>query len=330
MLFCMVQNDETFEWPMPTILFPLGEWIRKHGYEANKYHSPIVKISEHPLSTRPPTATNTGVLWDQSFPTSRLQEPTPNMRFYKCFTCSCCRGSGESDCVGANSSVPTETAPPTPPTASRCLILGLSGAGKSTFLCRIKTGKFQETQSTEDYDVQEIPLSNQIINFTEIASSDRRNFRLQFLHLKPLSSIALLFFIDSSRGDPEAMKSLEELAYAIMYARSRECRIRYLGIVLNKQDLLLGGDDQRRERLQVIKGMVCETMKQLLSRQQEKQDAQELVVPLRWEVFGDGVSMKTGAGVERILKGVGAGIRIEEEGEQGEVGRKPTRDKAAQ
>ncbi|KAG0131302.1 hypothetical protein HOY82DRAFT_485302 [Tuber indicum] len=235
------------------------------------------------------------------------------MKFFKYSTCPCRRESGKSSCVSAIS-VPT-AAPPTAPTGSRCFILGLSGAGKSTFLCRIKTGKFQETQPTEDYDVQEIPFSNQTINFTEIARSDRRNFRLQFPHLTPLSPIALLFFIDVSRGDPGViMKSLEELVYALEYVRSRECQVRYLGIVLNKQDLL---GDRWRGPLQVVEEVVCETMEGLLSRQQVKQDAQELVVPLRWELFGDGVSMKTSAGVERILRGVGAGIMTEEEA-QGE------------
>ncbi|KAG0640006.1 hypothetical protein HOY80DRAFT_1009279 [Tuber brumale] len=235
------------------------------------------------------------------------------MKLFKYFTCPCCRDSGRGDCVSANTSIPTAT-PPTPPTASRCLILGLSGAGKSTFLCRIKTGKFQETQPTEDYDVQEIPLSDQIINFIEIASSDRRNFRLQFPRLTPLPPIALLFFIDVSRGDPGViMKSLEELIYALKYAKSRECQVRYLGIVLNKQDLL---GNRWRGPLQVVEGVVCEAMEGLLSQQQGKQDVQDLV-PLCWEVFGDGVSMKTGTGVERILKGVGAGIMVKRE-EQGE------------
>ena len=148
------------------------------------------------------------------------------------------------------------------------------------------------------------------MNLTEIASSDRRNFRLQFIHLAPLSPIGLLFFIDASRRDPEIiMKSLEELVYALTYARSRECRVRYLGIVLNKQDLLFGGDDRWREGLEVVKGMVCDTMKKLLSQQQEKQDPPELVAPLRWEVFDHGVSMKTGTGVERILRGLELGYR---------------------
>jgi len=147
------------------------------------------------------------------------------------------------------------------------------------------------------------------MNFIEIARSDRRNFRLQFMHLAPLSPIGLLFFIDTSRRDPEIMKSLEELVYALMYARSRECRVRYLGIVLNKQDLLLGGDDRWRGGLEVVKGMVCDTMKELLSQQQEKQEALELVAPLRWEVFDHGVSMKTGTGVERILRGLELGYR---------------------
>jgi len=147
------------------------------------------------------------------------------------------------------------------------------------------------------------------MNFIEIARSDRRNFRLQFMHLAPLSPIGLLFFIDTSRRDPEIMKSLEELVYALMYARSRECRVRYLGIVLNKQDLLLGGDDRWRGGLEVVKRMVCDTMKELLSQQQEKQEALELVAPLRWEVFDHGVSMKTGTGVERILRGLELGYR---------------------
>ncbi|PWW76851.1 hypothetical protein C7212DRAFT_363451 [Tuber magnatum] len=251
------------------------------------------------------------------------------MKFYKYFTCSCCRRSGEGDCVAVDISTGTPTTatatattpppPPPPPTEHRCLVLGLSGAGKSTFLARVRTGQFQETEPTEDYEFQEILLSNQIINFTEIGNSDRRNFRLQFLRLEPIPPTSLLFFIDSSRGDSGVAKSLEELAYALMYARDRGCRVRYLGIVLNKQDLLLSGDDQWRGRGKVVEGMVCETMKQLLPRLQEKRDAQELVVPLRWEVFGDGVSMKTGAGVERILKGVGAGIMMEEEEEQGEA-----------
>ncbi|RPA89871.1 hypothetical protein L873DRAFT_1754505, partial [Choiromyces venosus 120613-1] len=238
------------------------------------------------------------------------------MKFFWCFSCFGCKRSQKSNWISANISASIE-APPTPPTT--CFILGLSGAGKSTFLCRIKTGQFQQTKPTADYDVQEIPLPNQMINFTEIASSDRRNFRLQFLRSRPPAPIAVLFFIDASKRDPEViMKSLEELVYALMYARSRECRVLYLGIVLNKQDLLLGGDDRRVgvRGLEVLKGMVGDTMKKLLSQQQQKEeqrDVQELVVvPQRWEVFADGVSMKTGVGVERILSGVGAGVMIEE------------------
>lgn len=87
----------------------------------------------------------------QSSPTSWLQASIPNMKFYELFTCFLCRGPRESDCVSAGISIPTEV-PPTPPTKSRCFILGLSGAGKSTFLCRIRTGKFQEMRPTEDYD----------------------------------------------------------------------------------------------------------------------------------------------------------------------------------
>ena len=149
-LNCGIQKGTKFH---PFIL--LLDEIRKPRYTASK-HSPYFSCSECALFINPPptqalSLSKTSVF--QSSPTSWLQASTPNMKFYELFTCFLCRGPRESDCVSAGISIPTEVPPPpTPPTKSRCFILGLSGAGKSTFLCRIRTGKFQETRPTEDYD----------------------------------------------------------------------------------------------------------------------------------------------------------------------------------
>ncbi|KAI5850220.1 hypothetical protein DFP73DRAFT_538631 [Morchella snyderi] len=54
----------------------------------------------------------------------------------------------------------------------------------------------------------------------------------------PGQAISILFFIDVTSSPEVLQKAFEELLYVITYTQERSCSIHYLGVVLNKQDLL--------------------------------------------------------------------------------------------
>lgn len=126
----------------------------------------------------------------------------------------------------------------TPP--PRCLVLGLEGSGKTTFVNRIKTGEYVVVEPTSDFLVEEVTVNKkgETITFIEVGGTNRRGIRLQFLQVIPGQRISIIFFIDITSSPETLRKAFEELLYVISYTQERACSIHYLGVVLNKQDLL--------------------------------------------------------------------------------------------
>ncbi|KAH8149720.1 uncharacterized protein LAJ45_06351 [Morchella importuna] len=139
--------------------------------------------------------------------------------------------------VSTSSSSTTSDDATSPP---RCLLLGLEGSGKTTFVNRIKTGEYIDTEPTSDFLVEEVVVNKkgETITFIEVGGTNRRGIRLQFLKAMPGQAISILFFIDVTSSPEALQKAFEELVYVITYTQERACSIHYLGVVLNKQDLL--------------------------------------------------------------------------------------------
>lgn len=181
------------------------------------------------------------------------------------------------------------------------------------------------------------------MTFSEVGGTDRRNIRLQFVQSLPLLGISILFFIDVT-SSPEALRAaFEELVYALSYTQARGCSIHYLGVVLNKQDLLnppaahkrrkgidpgldlekewpsSETDSEKSDRLlegqsSVVKWIrkeVHEAMEQYkLSQPDEVHFISEL---LHTGPDGRGISMRTGDGVQEVFGRLIAGTKAGKE-----------------
>jgi hypothetical protein len=130
--------------------------------------------------------------------------------------------------------------------------------------------------------------------FSDI-SGERRYVRLHFLNEVPMQELAILFFIDASAPVEQLPDTLEDLVYAVAYAIHRSGGggggMKYVGVVLNKQDLLEGAEEQGRV-LERIKEEVGFVMRDVLDLEGQE--------GIRWEVL-DGVSAKTGDGVKDVF-----------------------------
>ncbi|KAL7265926.1 GTP binding [Rhizina undulata] len=131
------------------------------------------------------------------------------------------------------------------PKHSRCLLLGTEGSGKTSFLLRVKRGKFVDVSECElvsesQFNVEELLISkrtNTTLTILDPPGSDRRNTRLFFSSSAPGTRLSILFFLPATAADSTIPTALEELLYTLTYARAHGCEITFLGIVLNKQDL---------------------------------------------------------------------------------------------
>jgi hypothetical protein len=140
--------------------------------------------------------------------------------------------------------------------------------------------------------------------FSDI-SGDRRSVRLHFLNEVPMQELAILFFIDAAAPVERLPATLEDLVYAVAYAIHRSGSVgggdggtKYVGVVLNKQDLLEEGGEGVRV-LEKIKEEVGFVMRDVLEL--EGQTA------IRWEVL-EGVSAKTGDGVKDVFHTVAKAV----------------------
>lgn len=148
--------------------------------------------------------------------------------------------------------------------------------------------------------------SPKTIYFSEVANSDRRNLRLQFLQSLPMLTTGILFFVDITSTPARLAEALDELTYALTYTHLKGCRIRYLGIVLNKQDLLVPAG----------RSVVIGTRNQVQEALGNFERSQpECLFP--WDILGDGlVSVKTGIGMKEVLAGLIAGLKEDERPKQ--------------
>lgn len=177
------------------------------------------------------------------------------------------------------------------------------------------------------------------ITFSEVGGTNRRNIRLQFLQSLPLLGISILFFIDVTSSPDALQAALEELIYVISYTQARGCSIHYLGVVLNKQDLLdppgayakrkgieprvdlekewpspessIENNEELLEKqssvVKWIKKNVYEAMERYkLSQPEELHFISEL---LHTGPDGRGVSMRTGDGVQEVFGRLVAGMK---------------------
>lgn len=176
------------------------------------------------------------------------------------------------------------------------------------------------------------------ITFSEVGGTNRRNIRLQFLQSLPLLGISILFFIDVT-SSPDALRAaFEELIYVISYTQSRGCSIHYLGVVLNKQDLLdPPGAYAKRKGIEPRVDLEKEwpspessiENEELLERQSsvvkwikkevfEAMERYKLTQPEKFHFIsellhtgpdGRGVSMRTGDGVQEVFGRLVAGMK---------------------
>lgn len=177
------------------------------------------------------------------------------------------------------------------------------------------------------------------ITFSEVGGTNRRNIRLQFLQSLPLLGISILFFIDVTSSPDVLRAAFEELIYVISYTQSRGCNIHYLGVVLNKQDLLdpPGAYAKRKgiePRVDLEKEWPSpessiEKNDELLERQSsvvkwikkevfEAMERYKLTQPENFHFIsellhtgpdGKGVSMRTGDGVQEVFGRLVAGMK---------------------
>ncbi|KAI5855712.1 hypothetical protein BZA05DRAFT_389428 [Tricharina praecox] len=193
------------------------------------------------------------------------------------------------------------TTPPVPPIPPRCILLGPTGAGKTTFLLQIRNGgpSAYPVQPTTGPTVEEFPISgsSSSLVFSDIGGSDRRELRLHFLHAVPILDLCILFFIDVTASLEELPNTLKDLAYAVTYARSRAgYGTKFVGVVLNKQDLLREDEIVRSGRVARITREVRGAMKEFVGKDGE--------AGLKWEVLDggvEGISASTGVGVKDVL-----------------------------
>lgn len=147
--------------------------------------------------------------------------------------------------------------------------------------------------------------------FSDIGKSDRREARLHFLADVPILDLSILYFVDASAPAAELPAALEDLAYHVAYAADRT---KYVGVVLNKQDLLPEpeswahihsrrsgeserdtGDEDRDAAVRRISAAVNEVMEGVVGTG----DAETV----RWEVIDGGrmgFSAKLGTGVNEV------------------------------
>lgn len=178
---------------------------------------------------------------------------------------------------------------------------------------------------------------------SDIGGSDRREVRLHFLHSVPILDLSILFFIDASAPLAQLPAVLEDLVYHVTYARNRAGGTKYVGVVLNKQDLLLasaaaaggggpddGGDgngkdnndknDKDNDKDSDDKGPRDRAATvAAISREVTRVMAQVMKEPLReahedtirWEVLDGGkggISAKTGEGVRDVFDTVARAV----------------------
>ena len=172
---------------------------------------------------------------------------------------------------------------------------------------------------------------------SDIGGSNRREVRLHFLHPVP----SILFFIDASAPLAQLPAVLEDLVYHVTYARNRAGGTKYVGVVLNKQDLLApaaaadggGGNDKGKDKdkdrandsdndkrprdraavVAVIEREVTRVMAQVMKEVRED--------TMRWEVLDGGkggISAKTGDGVRDVFDAVARAV-LGESGLRGTV-----------
>ena len=157
--------------------------------------------------------------------------------------------------------------------------------------------------------------------------------------MHPVPSI--LFFIDASAPLAQLPAVLEDLVYHITYARNRAGGTKYVGVVLNKQDLLLapaaaagdGGNDKDkdkdkdrvndssndkrpRDRAAVVAAISREVTRVMAQVMKEARED-----TMKWEVLDGGkggISAKTGDGVRGVFDTVARAV-VGESGFRGTV-----------
>ncbi|KAI5816145.1 P-loop containing nucleoside triphosphate hydrolase protein, partial [Pyronema omphalodes] len=197
-----------------------------------------------------------------------------------------------------------------PPIAPRCLILGPSGSSKTTFLYRLKNNEYTPTEPTIGVNIEELEVTRKTsLVFSDIGSSDRREVRLHFLHSVPIQDLSILYFVDASAPSETLPTVLEDLVYHVTYARNRTGGkgTKYIGIVLNKQDLI--GPRDRAYLVQELKTEVDKVM-HMVMKEQIKGNRNEKDSML-WEVLDGGkmgISAKNGEGVKEVFNKVAKAV----------------------
>ncbi|KAF8542703.1 hypothetical protein BDD12DRAFT_332212 [Trichophaea hybrida] len=192
-----------------------------------------------------------------------------------------------------------------PPIAPRCLLLGPSGSGKTTFLFRLKHGEYFPVKPTDGVNIEELPVTRKTsLVLSDIGGSDRREVRLHFLHSVPILDLSILFFIDTSAPLATLPSVLEDLVYHVTYARNRAGGTRYIGIVLNKQDLLVPGGEQEKEYQGASlndRAAIVERIKEEVQKVMEQVMKEPLLDvgqdTMKWEVLDggkDGLALRRG------------------------------------
>jgi GTPase SAR1 family protein len=208
-----------------------------------------------------------------------------------------------------------------PPIAPRCLILGPSGSSKTTFLYRLKNNEYLPTVPTDGVNstlfqplrnttltqaVEELEVTRKTsLVFSDIGGSDRREVRLHFLNSVPIQDLSILYFVDASAPIDTLPGVLQELVYHVTYARNRAGGTKYVGIVLNKQDLI--GPRDRAYMVQELKTEVDKVMAMIMKEPllEKKNDT------MMWEVLDGGklgISAKTGEGVKEVFNTVAKAV----------------------
>lgn len=210
-------------------------------------------------------------------------------------------------------------------------------------MAQVSTMPLRSLANTTPVEEVIINKKGDTITFSEVGGTNRRNIRLQFLQSLPLLGISILFFIDVTSSPDVLRAAFEELIYVISYTQARGCSIHYLGVVLNKQDLLdpPGAYAKRKgiePRVDLEKEWPSpessiETSEELLEHQgsvvkwikKEVYEAMERYKLSQPEQFhftsellhtgpdGRGVSMRTGDGVQEVFGRLVAGMKAGKE-----------------
>lgn len=181
------------------------------------------------------------------------------------------------------------------------------------------------------------------IVFSEVGGTDRRNIRLQFLQSLPTLGVSILFFIDVTSPQKLLREAFEELIYVISYTQARGCQIHYLGIVLNKQDLLNPQQTRKKNQPESRIDLEKEWLDEKTGSEKYEVDLMdgqsEIVKWIKKEVFkamekhkltqpeelefqlellhsgldGKGVSMRTGDGVQEVFRRLVLGTKAGKE-----------------